>query len=383
MWDKVSLEQLKEEATPFYFYDLDRLDRTIAVAQEAASAGGYRIHYAVKANADARIMERFQKAGMGADCVSGHEVRWAIECGFQPEDIVFAGVGKREEEIAFALDQGIFAFNVESFQELRVIDALAAERGLRAPVAFRINPDVDADTHHFITTGLEENKFGIDLRSVDDLFELLKECEHIQVKGLHFHIGSQIRDMAPFRSLCLKAGEVRDRFRERGYELQHLNLGGGLGVDHGDPDGEQFPDFKSFFDAFHEHLDPKGAELHFELGRSLVAHAGDLITQVLYIKEGVNTCFAIVDAGMTELIRPALYRSYHRIDPLVEREEKRVYDVVGPICETSDTFGKRIELPELKRGDLLAIRSVGAYGEVMASPYNMRGEVGRFYFEGE
>lgn len=385
MWHKRSVQQLEDLETPIYFYDLDLLGRTIEAASREASKGGHHIHYAVKANADARFMERFRKEGLGADCVSGNEVRWALECGFDPSSIVFAGVGKKEKEIAYALEQGIFAFNVESLQELRTIDGLAGQRSLKAPIALRINPDVDPETHHYITTGLEENKFGIDRWALDEVFECLKGLRNIELKGLHFHIGSQIREAGPFKSLCLKVKEVRERFEEHGYDLEHLNLGGGLGVDHSDPDGEYIPDFETFFGTFRTHLDlPPSISLHFELGRALTAHAGDLLTRVLYIKEGWNTRFAIVDAGMTELIRPALYHSYHRIDPLEDRGGKRMdYDVVGPICETSDHFGKRVRLPELRSGDLLAIRSVGAYGEVMASDYNLRGSIGKFYQEAQ
>ncbi len=383
MWLKRGPEELSEQRTPFYFYDLGLLGQTIAAAQAEAAKGEHHVHYAVKANADPRIMERFRKSGMGADCVSGNEVRWAIECGFDPASIVFAGVGKREEEIAFALDKGIFAFNVESLQELAIIDSLAAQRSMKAPVALRINPDVDPETHRYITTGLEENKFGMDRWALDEVFEQLPRFEHIALKGLHFHIGSQIRDKGPFQSLCLKVKEVRERFEEQGYELSHLNLGGGLGVDHAHPDEEGIPDFGTFFGTFREHLEvPPGTELHFELGRALTAHCGDLITRVLYIKEGWHTTFAIVDAGMTELIRPALYRSFHRIDPLKDEGGARyAYDVVGPICETSDLFGKRVELPLLRQGDLLAIRSVGAYGEVMASGYNLRDRPEKYYKE--
>lgn len=376
-------EDLADRPTPFYLYDLGLLDHTIQAAQAEASKGGHHVHYAVKANADPRIMERFRKRGIGADCVSGNEVRWALDCGFDPQSIVFAGVGKRGEEIAFALDQGIFAFNVESLQELATIDALAGEKGLKAPIALRINPDVDPETHHYITTGLEENKFGIDRWALDEVFEQLPRYGNITLEGLHFHIGSQIRERGPFQSLCLKVKEVRERFEEQGYQLAHLNLGGGLGVDHKDPDKEGVPDLESFFRTFREHMEvPHGTEMHFELGRALTAHCGDLITRVLYIKEGWHTRFAIVDAGMTELIRPALYRSFHRIEPLRDGGgERRSYDVVGPICETSDLFGKRVELPALRQGDILAIRSVGAYGEVMASDYNLRGRIGKYYEE--
>ncbi|MFB6257553.1 MAG: diaminopimelate decarboxylase [Flavobacteriales bacterium] len=381
MWTKRSPASLKEQATPFYYYDLEVLDRTIDVVRREAAKRAYQVHYAMKANADPLIMERFRRAGIGVDCVSGNEVRWALECGFEASDVVFAGVGKREEEIAFALEQGIFAFNVESLQELELIDQLALEKGTRAPIALRINPDVDPETHQYITTGLEENKFGLDLWGLDEVFQSLKALKGVDLKGLHFHIGSQIREKAPFRSLCLKVREVKERFEAHGYELEHLNLGGGLGVDHSDPDGEGIPDLEAFFDTFREHLErPGGPELHFELGRALTAHCGDLITRVLYIKKGWNTSFAIVDAGMTELIRPALYRSFHRIEPLQDAGSgTRKYDVVGPVCETSDLFGKQVELPELRRGDLLAIRSVGAYGEVMASSYNLRERAEKLY----
>ncbi|RKO71653.1 diaminopimelate decarboxylase [Sphingobacterium puteale] len=371
-----------EKETPFYYYDLAVLNKTLEAAYVASHKRGFHVHYALKANFNDVLLKAVQQIGFGADCVSGNEVKKAIECGFAPQNITFAGVGKSDKEINYALQQNIFAFNVESIQELEVINELASKQGVKANVALRINPNVDAHTHHYITTGLDENKFGIPNADLEKCAAVLKKCDFIELVGLHFHVGSQITDMTVFKSLCVKVNEWKNWFEERGTQIRVLNVGGGLGIDYKDPDGNPIPDFESYFDIFDRFLERKPhQEVHFELGRALVAQCGSLVSRVLYVKNGVKKNFLVLDAGMTELMRPALYQAYHKMENISEGTgaEALNYDVVGPICESSDCFGKEVSLPVSKRGDLIAIRSAGAYGEVMASHYNLREEI-RFVY---
>lgn len=375
MFTDERVRQLKKHATPFYFYDLNILDATLKAIQTAIQNKPYVVHYALKANADKRILERIRKAGFGIDAVSGNEIKWALQNGFEGNQIAFAGVGKTDAEIITALDSDIFTFNVESIPELIVIDEIASKYGKKAPIAIRLNPNVNAKTHHYITTGLEENKFGINYWELDALLEQLETLENIELKGLHFHIGSQIRDLSVFKNLCNRVNVLQKEFRARNIHVEHINVGGGLGVNYQNPDEELIPDFDTYFSVFDNFIDLLPHQtLHFELGRAVVAQCAALIAKVLYIKEGVKTNFAILDAGMTELIRPALYQSFHHIQNISNIKEQSIhlYDVVGPICESSDCFGKAVSLPKTVRGDLIAIRSVGAYGQVMRSQYNLR-----------
>ena len=379
------LEAVSRQETPVYHYDLSLLQQTLDTAKQAADVHGFHVHYALKANFNDRVLDLIQKAGIGADCVSGNEVKKAIEIGFQPSDIVFAGVGKSDKEIREALSHDIFAFNVESIAELTVINALAEEQGIKARVALRINPNVDAHTHHYITTGLDENKFGIAHWQLSEAVETLEQSTNLELIGIHFHIGSQITDLNVFKSLCVKVNELNNWFDERGFRLRVLNVGGGLGVDYHQPDLHPIPDFQAYFSVFADFLTRKpGQEVHFELGRALVSQCGSLISRVLYVKNGLKKNFLILDAGMTELMRPALYQAYHHIEKLTpstpEADSEQVhYDVVGPICESSDCFGKEVPLPLCERGDLIVIRTAGAYGEVMASRYNLREEIRYLY----
>ena len=377
-------ESLSKQETPFYFYDLELLNRTLDAAKKAADKRNFHIHYALKANFNDRILSVIQSKGFGADCVSGNEVEKSIEVGFPAEKITFAGVGKSDKEIIAALKHKIFAFNVESIQELEVINELAEQIGEKANVSLRINPNVDAHTHHYITTGLDENKFGVPNSELEKAASVIKNCANINLIGLHFQIGSQITDMTVFKSLCVKVNEWKNFFEERGTYIKVINVGGGLGVDYKNPDENPIPDFEAYFDVFDKFLERTAQhEVHFELGRALVAQCGTLVSKVLYIKSGVKKNFLILDAGMTELMRPALYQAYHKIEKIAEAsatDKIQNYDVVGPICESSDCFGKEVELPVSKRGDLIAIRTAGAYGEVMASNYNLRNEI-RHYFK--
>jgi diaminopimelate decarboxylase len=368
------LERFAELRTPFYYYDTDLLRQTLsAITTEAGKHEGFMVHYAIKANANPKILRVIRQAGLGADCVSGGEIEACVRAGFPGQKIVFAGVGKSDWEINLGLDYDIFCFNVESIPELEVINELAAAKGKVARVAFRLNPNVGAHTHANITTGLAENKFGIAMRDMMTVIERANEMEHIKVVGLHFHIGSQILDMGDFQALCNRVNDLQDELERHHIRLEHINVGGGLGVDYQHPNRVPIPDFKAYFSTYARQLKLRpGQTLHFELGRAVVAQMGTLVTRTLYVKEGAVKKFAIVDAGFTDLIRPALYQAYHKIENISSYEPVETYDVVGPICESTDVFAKQIDLNCCHRGDLLAIRSAGAYGEIMASQYNCR-----------
>lgn len=373
MFPETVLTELEKHTTPFYYYDIELLNETLKVVKQEGLDRGYHIHFALKANHQEKILQIIRKSGLGADCVSGGEIRRAIECGFDPSQIAFAGVGKSDEEIKLALSHDIFCFNCESPQELEVLNDLAGKQGTKARVALRLNPNVNADTHEYITTGLNENKFGINEEDLDAVLEQLPALGNLELTGIHFHIGSQIENLEPFRNLCSRANELNDYIEGKGFKLSIINVGGGFGINYDHPNENGIPDFASYFGLFEEHLNLKDhQQLHFELGRSIAGQCGSLISRVLYTKKGRSKNFAIVDAGMTELIRPALYRARHRVDVLTSDKDRKTYDVVGPVCESSDTFRKDISIPEVKRGDLVAIRSAGAYGEVMQSNYNLR-----------
>ncbi len=374
MKGKFPLERFADLRTPFYYYDTELLRATLdTIRQEAQKHEGFVVHYAVKANANPKVLRFIREAGLGADCVSGGEIEAAVKAGFPSNKIVYAGVGKSDWEINLGLEQDIFCFNVESIPELQVINELAARKGQVARVAFRLNPNVGAHTHANITTGLAENKFGI---AMSDMFNVIEEAEkltNVKFVGLHFHIGSQILDMGDFQALCNRVNELQDQLESRHILVEHINVGGGLGIDYEHPNRVSIPDFKSYFDTYAKKLKLRpGQTLHFELGRAVVGQCGTLLTRTLYIKEGAHKKFAIVDAGFTDLIRPALYQAYHKIENLSSEEPLEAYDVVGPICESTDVFAKQIDLNKAHRGDLIAIRSAGAYGEIMASGYNCR-----------
>ena len=371
---KFPIERLQEIQTPFYYYDSEVLRQTLkAINEEAGKHEGFVVHYAVKANANPKILRIIREAGLGADCVSGGEIEASIKAGFPTSKIVYAGVGKSDWEINLGLDSDIFCFNVESIPELEVINELAAQKGKVARVAFRLNPNVGAHTHANITTGLAENKFGIAMRDMLSVIDEASKLANVKFVGLHFHIGSQILDMGDFQALCNRVNELQDELERHRIQVEHINVGGGLGVDYEHPNRLSIPDFKAYFDTYAKKLKLRnGQTLHFELGRAVVAQCGSLITRTLYIKEGATKRFAIVDAGFPDLIRPALYQAYHKIENITSEEPKETYDVVGPICESTDVFAKQIDLNKTRRGDLLAIRSAGAYGEIMASQYNCR-----------
>ncbi|EHQ29272.1 diaminopimelate decarboxylase [Mucilaginibacter paludis] len=423
MFNSNTLARFQNIETPFYYYDLKLLKETLQACADASAKYNFHVHYAMKANFNPRVLDLIQSYGFGADCVSGGEVKAAIAHGFDKGKVVFAGVGKSDKEINEALDREIFCFNIESVQELQIINDLAKAKNKTASVAIRINPNVDAHTHHFITTGLEENKFGVNIWELPAVAEALAKCPHLKFLGIHFHIGSQITDLGVYKNLCIRVNELQLWFEERGLPIKVLNLGGGLGVDYQQPDANPICDFESYFKVFNDFLNVKpNQEVHFELGRALVAQSAALVSRVLYVKNGIKKNFLILDAGMTELIRPMLYQAYHQIENLSRGEEagserqgagsrklepgigsqeagntdselqtpdsrlnspgsELKYDVVGPICESTDCFRKDVDLPESFRGDLIVVRTAGAYGEVMASGYNLRERVQSVYSE--
>jgi diaminopimelate decarboxylase len=367
------IEKFRQLETPFYYYDVELLNKTLDLVKSETDKYGFEVHYAVKANANAGLLKIIADKGLGADCVSGGEVKAAIEAGFPASKIVFAGVGKTDWEINLALDHDIFCFNAESIPELEVINQLAGTKNKTARIELRVNPNVDAHTHHYITTGLNENKFGFNIRDLDKVVNSLNTMKNLELIGLHFHIGSQITDMSVFENLCVRINELQDSFDAQGIRLKNINIGGGLGINYEHPNHMPIADFETYFRLFHKYLKLRpGQKLHCEPGRSIVAQCGSLITKVTYIKKGTEKQFVIVDAGMTDLIRPALYEAYHHIENITSDKPVQKYDIVGPICESSDVFAKETQINETQRGDLLALRSAGAYGEIMASQYNLR-----------
>jgi diaminopimelate decarboxylase len=371
MISEKTLSKFREIETPFYYYDLDVLRSTLETVRKESLLSGYKAHYALKANSNPRLLRIISSYGLGADCVSWNEIAAAIDAGFDPSGIVFAGVGKTDKDIEAALKNEISCFNCESIPEIEVINELASRQNKTAPIALRINPYIEAHTHKYITTGIEESKFGINTWEIDEVLRRLSTMKNIKLIGIHFHIGSQISRMSVFKSLCARINELQEWFSEHSTNLTSINVGGGLGIDYENP--EKNPLFTEYFSLLNEFITLRpGQTLHLEPGRSVIGQCGSLISRVLFIKNGSNTLFAIIDAGMTDLIRPALYQAHHKIENLTSRGNMYRYDVVGPVCESSDTFAKYIELPETKRGDILAIRSAGAYGEAMASRYNLR-----------
>ena len=371
----INLSEVERRGTPFYYYDLALLDKTVNAALKASSVNPkFRLHYAMKACTDPEVLRHIARAGLGADTVSGGEILRAVETGFPASKIMFAGVGKTDKEIDIALEQGIEAFNVESIPELENISERASLKGVTANVALRVNPEIDAHTHHYITTGLAENKFGINLSSLDKAVDVALSLPAIKLVGLHFHIGSQVTITEPFKILSERVNDIIRDLADKGIRLKSVNVGGGLGIDYDKPDENPIPDFKSYFDTFNDNLDTSLIdEVHFELGRALVGQCGSLISRVLYVKEGDERQFTILDAGMTELIRPALYQALHVVENLTGHDRQIIKtDIVGPVCESSDTFATAYPLASPRRGDVVAVRSAGAYGEVMASAYNLR-----------
>ena len=383
MITKSAISAFESIQTPFYYYDIELLNKTLDEYTSLINKYNYHAHYALKANADPRILSIIQKAGLGADCVSGNEVALAIKSGFSPDKVVYAGVGKSDKEIKTALKAGIFSFNCESVPEIKIINDFAASMGKKARISLRVNPDIDAHTHKYISTGRKEDKFGISPWMFESVAELFKTCKNIELVGLHFHVGSQITDLAVFKLLCEKVAELQQWFTDRDIFIPNLNLGGGLGVDYVNPNENPIANFKDYFEIINKNLVVKpGQNVHFEPGRAIVAQCGHLISRVLYVKIGQRKKFAILDAGMNDLIRPALYQAHHAIENLTSEKRKMRYDVVGPVYESSDKFASNIMLPQTQRGDIIAIHTAGAYGQVMGMRYNQR-DLAKAYYSDE
>ena len=383
MITKNAISAFESIQTPFYYYDIELLNKTLDEYTSLIKKYNYHAHYALKANADSKILSIIQKAGLGADCVSGNEVALAIKSGFSPDKVVYAGVGKSDKEIKTALKAGIFSFNCESVPEIKIINDFAASMGKTARISLRVNPDIDAHTHKYISTGRKEDKFGISPWMFESVAELFKTCKNIELVGLHFHVGSQITDLGVFKLLCEKVAELQQWFTDRDIFIPNLNLGGGLGVDYVNPNENPIANFKDYFEIINKNLVVKpGQNVHFEPGRALVAQCGHLISRVLYVKIGQRKKFAILDAGMNDLIRPALYQAHHAIENLTSTKRKMRYDIVGPVCESSDKFGTNIMLPQTQRGDIIAIHTAGAYGQVMGMKYNQR-DLAKAYYSDE
>ena len=380
MITKQAIEVFKKIETPFYYYDVELLKRTLEIYKFQLEKYGYHAHYALKANANDRILDIIKGYGLGADCVSGNEVKLAVKAGFPADKIVFAGVGKSDKEIKAALDADIFGFNCESIPEISVINELAAKMGKKARVSLRVNPDIDAHTHKYISTGRKEDKFGISPWMFQDVADMMAKCKNIDFIGLHFHVGSQITDLAVFKLTCKRVEELQKWFTDRGFFIKNINLGGGLGIDYNNPNENPIAPLKEYFKIINENLIVRpGQDVHFEPGRAIVGQCGHLISRVLYVKIGQRKKFAILDAGMNDLIRPALYQAHHAIENLTSTGRLLRYDVVGPVCESSDSWGKNILLNATQRGDLVALHSAGAYGQVIAMKYNQRDIAKAFY----
>ena len=365
--------QLKEIETPFYLYDINLLRQTLESVVYESNKYNYKVHYAIKANNDDYLLSIIKEYGIGIDCASGNEVRKAIESGFDPKTVVYAGVGKRDKEIRYAIEQYILAINCESIEELQVVNHIAGELGKKADIGLRVNPDIDPKTNRCIDTGQADSKFGIAYEEILDNVELIKSLSNINIIGIHIHIGSQIRELHVFENMCNKANAIVEKLESLGFSFRIVDVGGGLGINYDVPENEPIPNFASLFSIVHEYLNVEGKEVHFEFGRSIVGECGELITSVLYNKTtATGRRLLIIDASMTELIRPMLYGSYHNIENITSQEDIFTkYTVVGTACESTDVFDENVSLKRSKRGDLLSIKSAGAYGRSMASEYNM------------
>ena len=365
-------DKLRALETPFYLYDIDLLRRTAESAAEGARSRGYVLHYAIKANYDPRVLGIIRSCGFGIDCASANELRCALEAGFDPGKTVYAGVGKKDSELRYAISQNIFSINCESVEELYVLDSLAAEAGRKVNVALRVNPDVDPKTNSCINTGQMDCKFGISYEEILSKSSEILSLKNLNIRGVHIHIGSQIREMDVFESLCERANVIVSSLLEKGFNFEFVDLGGGLGIDYDSPEEEPVPDFEAVYSTVDKHLSVGGREVHFEFGRAIVGQCAELITRVLYNKTTASGLkYAIVDASMTELIRPALYGAHHSIENLTSGAQTREkYTIGGTACESTDIFASGLELPSTVRGDLLSIKSAGAYGQSMASRYN-------------
>lgn len=370
--EQMRIQTIAEQVgTPFYCYSTATLTRHYHVFADAFKAVPTTICFAIKANSNLSVLKTLAKEGAGGDAVSEGEIRRAIAADIPANKIVFSGVGKTQSEMAYALEEGIMQFNVESENELHDLNQVAQSKGVKAPIAIRINPDVDAKTHAKISTGKKENKFGIAWEQAESMYQLAGSLPHIDVQAISTHIGSQLLELEPFQHAFRKITELVTRLRQQGHQIKRLDLGGGLGIPYA---GELPPtpaDYAAMTIEAVKHLD---CELVFEPGRLIAGNAGILVSSVVYVKESQERIFTILDAAMNDLIRPSLYDAYHEIIPVVQEESRAVYtsDIVGPVCETGDTFCKDYTMQQLQKGELVAFRSAGAYGAVMANTYNSR-----------
>ncbi|MDP5292985.1 diaminopimelate decarboxylase [Oceanimonas sp. CHS3-5] len=376
------LSRLAEQhGTPLYVYSRATLERHWNAFDQAAGEVDHLVCYAVKANSNLAVLNVLARLGSGFDIVSGGELSRVIAAGGDPKKVVFSGVGKRDDEIRFALEKGIFCFNVESVAELARINRVAETMGVKAPVSIRVNPDIDAGTHPYISTGLKENKFGIPIEQARDIYRQAAAMSHLEIHGVDCHIGSQLTELSPFLEAVDKLLALIDGLADDGIHIRHLDVGGGLGVRY---DNETPPEPSHYAEELKKRLQGRNLTLVFEPGRAIAANAGVLLTRVEHLKPGEAKNFAIVDAAMNDLIRPALYSAWQAIIPVDStlKRDSAVYDIVGPICETGDFIGKDRELA-ITEGDLLAVRSAGAYGFVMASNYNSRPRAAEVMVDGE
>ena len=373
--EDVSLRRLADEVgTPFYCYSSATLERHYRVFAEAFAETDTLVCYAMKANSNQAVLRTLARLGAGMDIVSEGELRRALAAGVPGERVVFSGVGKTRAEMALALDSGILCFNVESEPELETLSEVALSKGRRAPISIRINPDVDAKTHKKISTGKSENKFGIPISRAREVYARAAGLKGLEITGVDMHIGSQITDLSPFDNATALLAELARDLMADGHRLHHIDLGGGLGVPYRD-DNEPPPDPQAYAQIIKRHTKDLGLKLVFEMGRLIAGNAGVLVAKVIYVKEGADRTFVIVDAAMNDLIRPTLYDAFHNIRPVAEPSPKTpriVADVVGPVCETGDYLALSRDMPAVKPGDLIAIMTAGAYGAVQANTYNTR-----------
>ena len=369
--EDVPLSKIAEKVgTPFYVYSKAAILDKINQYKEAFKSVDTLICYATKANPNLSILKIAAEEGLGADTVSGGEIYKAIKAGIKPEKIVYAGVGKTDFELDFAVREGILSFNIESKQELDVLNQIAEKRKKKANIAIRVNPDVDPKTHPYISTGLKESKFGIDIDEALDAYKYAAKLENLNIVGIHCHIGSQLLDVSPYKEAIEKVLSLVEKLKKEGINLSHLDIGGGLGIKYKPEDNPPTP--YDLANVILPLVRDTGLKLIIEPGRSLVGESGALVSKVIFTKKKKSKNFIIVDSGMNDLVRPAMYNAYHHILPIKPKDEKIVADIVGPICETGDFLALDREIDSLRRGDLLAVMSAGAYGSSMSSNYNVR-----------
>jgi len=379
MFSSELLKKFTKLQTPFYFYDTDILRDNLKSLSNCLKTNN-KVFFSVKSNTNQKILNIINNYQLGIDAVSFNEIKHCLRNGFRADDIVFAGVGKTDKEIEDGIKSDISCFNVESFQELDLINNLSKKQSKKTNVSIRINPNIRCDTNKKIQTGSDEDKFGIDLKDINHIPELSK-LSNIDITGIHFHIGSQLLDLTPFKELCVITNDITSHLKENGIKLKNINVGGGLGIDYDDPINNTISNFNGFIDLFNKNINlDKNQSIHFELGRSVVGQCGYLISRILYEKISYNKNFLILDSGMNNLIRPALYNSSHKISNIsVKNKDYMYYDIVGPICESTDTFAKNYRLPSSRRGDLIAIHSCGAYAESMSSNFNLRDNIKSYF----